>query len=557
MGVKVTDKFMEVSANSWIRGLATYLDPQMSFKAASATGTGPKGMGASPGSASAVCRKRISGTPTPMTWTDVVVSVDNPRQTITVKNISGRNIPDVAVAFPSSTLRSWDYTDTCSPLATPHLTVANNLAPGESVTIPVDDPGLYGLLPSQVLSFGYQVVASPASVSVGPAGVNVNLTTIGGASTAFTVTADQPWVQVTTNSNTTPATLTITLASPGPFPAGNVIVTPADSRFGILQIPVAGANQPLNITANLQGTSVSVNGTLTPLPTTNLVVAPGTAMTLLGTTISPSPGTQYRFANWSQSGGNPLQFPMPAKPVSLTATFSTFYAVTLASNPPIGGQVTVVNPSADGYYRGGQRYSLAVQAAPGYLFRDFSGDLTGTNLLFGVSAPMAITANFVPVPTITFQTNTTAPIPITVGGTTTATPFALGLQPGPVTLSVPAVYSRPQVPGVQYLFVKWSDGVTSPLRTFTVGQGSMTLSAEYVQQVQVQVLADPPAGGSLTGAGWYDVGSNVTVTATANPGFGFVRFFGPTRSATNPVTLPVGPSPMTVGAIFQRPQGTQ
>jgi hypothetical protein len=514
-------------------------------------------MNAPAGSSAAVCKKRISGTPTPLTSAEVTVSVNNSLQQITVKNVSGRVLPDVAVGMTSTTLRSWDYTDTCSPLATQYLSVADNLPVGASVTIPVDDPGLYGLLPQNVVSFAYRMAAAPASVSVQPGGTTVSVSGVGGLNTAFTVTADQPWIRVTSSSTTTPATLTISYGTHGPFPAGTVTVTPADSRFGPLQIPVSAANQPLNISSNLAGTSVLVNGTVTPLPTTNLVVAAATPMTLLGADLTPSPGTQYRFANWSQSGGNPQRFPMPDKPLSLTATFNTFYSVAVTANPPNGGQVTVVNPSLDGYYRGGQRYTLAVQAAPGFLFRDFSGDLTGTGLSFALNGPMAITANFIPVPTITFQTNVAAPIPVTVGSTTAATPFSGSLQPGAVSLSVPAVYSRPQIPGVQYVFVKWSDGVTSASRSFTVGQVSLTLTAEYIQQVQVQVLADPPAGGSLSGAGWYDVGSNVTVTATPNPGFGFVRFFGPTRSSTNPVTLPVGGTPMTVGAIFQRVQGAK
>jgi hypothetical protein len=307
---------------------------------------------------------------------------------------------------------------------------------------------------------------------------------------------------------------------------------------------------------------VFVNGTVTALPTTNLVVAPGTPMTLLGTDNAPSPGTQYRFTGWSQSG-NPLQFPMPPKPVSLTAKYLPFHSVTVAANPPAGGQVTIVNPSKDGYYQGGRTITLAVQPAFGFTFAGFSGDLTGTGLSFTPNAPAVITANFNgpppssnpgpgnPTPTISFMTNVPVPIPVTVGALTVAMPTSQSLQPGTVPLSVPPVYSLSQVPGVQYAFVRWSDGVTSPTRSFTVAS-STTLIAEYVKQVLVQVVADPPIGGLLIGEGWYDVGSNVTITAKANPGAVFVRFFGPTQSTTNPVTLPVGSSPMTVGGIFQR-----
>jgi hypothetical protein len=255
---------------------------------------------------------------------------------------------------------------------------------------------------------------------------------------------------------------------------------------------------------------------------------------------------------------------MPPKPVSLTARFNAFYALTLASNPPNGGQVTVVNPSSDGYYGANLLVTLSVKAAPGFVFSGFSGDLTGTNTKFGMSGPMAITANFLPAPPppvnsnpnpmITFQSNVALPIPIIVGNTTSAMPFARTFAPGALSVSVPKDYARPDMPGVRYLFTQWSDGVSTPSRSLAVGPTAIALTALYVQQVHVQVRADPAPAGSVSGGGWYDVGSNATVTATANVGAAFVQFSGSTQSSSNPVTFAVASSPMAVVANFQRTQ---
>jgi hypothetical protein len=58
--------------------------------------------------------------------------------------------------------------------------------------------------------------------------------------------------------------------------------------------------------------------------------------------------------------------------------------------------------------------------------------------------------------------------------------------------------------GVQYVFVSWSDGITSPSRTITV-TGSMTLAANYKVQYYLTVQSEQ---GDPSGEGWYDEGSN-------------------------------------------------
>ena len=87
------------------------------------------------------------------------------------------------------------------------------------------------------------------------------------------------------------------------------------------------------------------------------------------------------------------------------------------------------------------------------------------------------------------------------------------------------------VPNVGYTFTNWTEnGVqvsTSPNYQFVL-IGDRTLVANYTlippAQFSVNASALPVAGGSTTGSGSYDTGSNVTVTATANNGYTFVNW---------------------------------
>jgi hypothetical protein len=61
-----------------------------------------------------------------------------------------------------------------------------------------------------------------------------------------------------------------------------------------------------------------------------------------------------------------------------------------------------------------------------------------------------------------------------------------------------------------------------------------TLNACEVIEYTIEVSANPPEGGTVTGGGLYAENESVTVTATPNPGFGFVNWTeGATVVSTN------------------------
>ena len=114
-----------------------------------------------------------------------------------------------------------------------------------------------------------------------------------------------------------------------------------------------------------------------------------------------------------------------------------------------------------------------------------------------------------------------------------------------------------------YTFVNWSDGETTPSRSFTA-----TVDASYI--ANFRPTTDPPAthtvtvtagdGGSVTGGGisdgdhtWYK-GSKVTVTATPNTGYHFVNWNGDENKTATPYTFTVGKNDITLNATFAKNQ---
>lgn len=74
-----------------------------------------------------------------------------------------------------------------------------------------------------------------------------------------------------------------------------------------------------------------------------------------------------------------------------------------------------------------------------------------------------------------------------------------------------------------YHFTQWNDGNTDNPRTITV-EGDATYIAEFaIDQHTITVTCDPQQG-MVTGAGTYDYGTQVTLTATANDGYEFTRW---------------------------------
>ena len=122
--------------------------------------------------------------------------------------------------------------------------------------------------------------------------------------------------------------------------------------------------------------------------------------------VSPSPpdlGTRYTCTGYTGTGsvesgaGNSVTFAITQNS-SITWNWRIDYRLTVNAAPPEGGSVYVdyYPPSVDGYYTDGSVVALFADANIGYVFNNWSGDLTGSDnpCYLPIDGPKTVTANF-------------------------------------------------------------------------------------------------------------------------------------------------------------------
>ncbi|MBQ7697491.1 MAG: InlB B-repeat-containing protein [Paludibacteraceae bacterium] len=99
-----------------------------------------------------------------------------------------------------------------------------------------------------------------------------------------------------------------------------------------------------------------------------------------------------------------------------------------------------------------------------------------------------------------------------------------------------------------YHLAQWEDGSTNPQRVITPTT-DMTVSATFaIDQFRITAAVTDAAKGSTTGSGVYDYDSQVTLRATANPGYHFTQWTDGITSAQR--TVKVGDADATYTADF-------
>ena len=91
-----------------------------------------------------------------------------------------------------------------------------------------------------------------------------------------------------------------------------------------------------------------------------------------------------------------------------------------------------------------------------------------------------------------------------------------------VSLTAPEYVSASKI-GVRYRFSYWDvDGTSKPSNPIMVTMdANHTATAHYILQYYLTVGTDPPEITAITGKGWYDESSNVTINAPAVSGYNF------------------------------------
>ena len=86
-----------------------------------------------------------------------------------------------------------------------------------------------------------------------------------------------------------------------------------------------------------------------------------------------------------------------------------------------------------------------------------------------------------------------------------------------------------------YSFSKWNDGNTSASRTITV-TGNATYTATFTKN-SYTITVSAGTGGTVSGGGTYEYNSSVTIKATPNTGYNFVKWDDGNTSASRTITV--------------------
>ena len=361
------------------------------------------------------------------------------------------------------------------------------------------------------------------------------------ASYTFTASADR-----TLAANFVPTCTVITSSAPansgsttggGTVNSGSSLTVVATANAGYAFINWTENGTPVSTTASYTFTA-SADRTLVanfvPTCTISTSSAPANAGSTAGggtvnsgtsVTVVATANANYAFVNWTENG-TPVStaasytFTATANR-TLVAKFIPTYTIATSASPVAGGTTT-----GDGTYTSGSSVTLVATPNAGYAFINWTENgipvSDSTTNSFTASVNRALVANFVPTFTITASAAPSA------GGTSTGG----GIYNSGSAVTVVATANA------GYAFLNWTENGTPVSSesnyTFTAG-ADRTLVANFIPTYTITTSASPITGGTTTGDGVYNSGSNVTVAATANAGYAFISW---TENG-----IPVGTSP--------------
>ena len=238
-------------------------------------------------------------------------------------------------------------------------------------------------------------------------------------------------------------------------------------------------------------------------------------------TLKATADEHYHFVKWSDGNTNATR----EVTVIADATYTAVFAIDQFTIK-VAGEHGIV--SGAGTYDYGKKVTLKATADEHYHFVKWSDGNTSATREITVTANATYTAVFA----IDQFTITVAGEHGTVSGAGT---YDYGKK---VTLKATA--------DEHYHFVKWSDGNTNATREVTVIADATYTAVFAIDQFTITVAGEH---GKVSGAGTYDYGKKVTLTATADDGYEFTKWSD--GNTTNPREVEVTKN-ATYTAVFEK-----
>ena len=275
-------------------------------------------------------------------------------------------------------------------------------------------------------------------------------------------------------------------------------------------------------------------------------------------------GNLWVFDQWDNGMGTNASYTVPTNlgtETALTANFVPGAGVSFLTNPG-GLQLSVDGrtnwPSYNFTWAVGSTHQVVApttQKDPKgrqYTFQGWSTGGTASQTLTVPAGGMRMTANFSVLSQATIQSSPSG-LTFQVNGNACQTPCVVNGQSGsPIQVSAPA--SIPINNGARWDLQSWSDGGTGNSRLVTFNGDTQTVVANYQTSYLLNAVASPPNAVSWqlnppSPDMYYPSGTQVAITASANPGFKFSRWSGDV-SGTYPVATAQITGPMSAIATF-------
>ena len=389
----------------------------------------------------------------------------------------GSTRPLTATAYPGWTFTGWNDANLSNP---------------RSITVPASNITYTAVFAQQMSTVTLLVNLSQGGIANGGGSFPIGSTqTISGvANTGWRFT------QWTDGSALNPRSIVV--------PASNVTYT-----------AVFASSARITVAANPANAGTVGGGGLYPVNSTQTLTAVA------------SPG--WVFTSWTSGSFSTSVTPLGIAVLSNTDYIANFTSssatVTVRPNPPTAGTA-----SGGGTYPVGSTQQLAAVGNPGWTFTGWNDGIS--------SNPRGL---IVPSNNITFLANFTSNGLATAGITVTCSPAGSASVIGSGTFSVGTSVLIGATPSNGWSFFVWSDGDLNTQRYVLVPSGGGTYTAIFRPIMgTVNVAANPATGGSVSGAGAYQVGSNVTLTATANSGWVFTGWSDGKVANPRPLTVAAG-----------------
>ena len=263
-------------------------------------------------------------------------------------------------------------------------------------------------------------------------------------------------------------------------------------------------------------------------------VSPTTGSFNSGTQVSvtATANSGYQFTTWSNgSTANPVTVTLNSN-TSITANFALIPVYTISVSTEEGGSVS----SNGGEYQEGTQVTLTATPDEGFEFSGWSDGSTEATRVITASEDLTLTASFTEL-IISYTLTVTSG----EGGSVSSEggEYNEGTE---VTLTATADDG--------YRFTVWSDGSTEESITITLSEDT-SIEAIFEMIPIYNLTIKESQGGTISGLGGdYEQGSMVTLTATPDEGFQFIRWSDGTLESTIELTIE---NDITIEAFFAIP----